>query len=155
MISIISPIAHAEVTLIDVSADGEACIFKVNGKIVVVDEKDTKVVDGYRIYVQKAYPTNAQAKDSDKCETLISSISGGKMVTQSEGEKKEEGTAQTEKIKTEETPTEKTTDTDKKKQENGIGGKVKTKQNTLSRAQPAQTPWFVRIMNFLKTVWRS
>lgn len=79
------PTVFADVKLLDVSADGTACIFKVNNKITVVEERDTKVVDGYRIYVQEAYPLHSQAKDSDKCKALIS-FSGKGLTTVSEGD---------------------------------------------------------------------
>lgn len=81
----IFPAVSADVKLIDVSADGTACIFKVNSKIVVVEERDTKVVDGYRIYVQEAYPLHSQAEDSDKCKALVS-FSGKGLTTVAEGE---------------------------------------------------------------------
>lgn len=76
LILLIIPTVTAEVKLIDVDADGTACIFDVNGKTAVVNERDTKTVNGYRIWVKEAHPLNSEARDEDKCEALISFVGG-------------------------------------------------------------------------------
>jgi hypothetical protein len=85
---LIVPTVVAEVKLIDVDAEGTACIFDVDGKIAVVEERDTKEVNGYRIWVKEAHRLNSEARDEDKCEALISVMSGA--TTQTLDEEKEE-----------------------------------------------------------------
>lgn len=65
------------VQFVDVSVGASekdsSCIFKVNGKTVVVDWHETEVVDGITIFVKNIYPVNTAAADQDKCEFLYSS----------------------------------------------------------------------------------
>ena len=84
IIILLLPFATASVQLIDVDTQGTACIFDVNGKVAVVNEKDTKTVNGYRIWVKQAYPLNSQAKDEDKCDALISFVGGPTVETMEE-----------------------------------------------------------------------
>lgn len=66
------------VTLIDVSIgdtqEDSACIFKVNGKTVVVDRRDKVTVDGIMIYVQEVYAVNSESKTGDRCEFIYSGL---------------------------------------------------------------------------------
>lgn len=68
--------AEDTVQLIDVSVgdmqEDSACIFKVNGKTVVVDRRDKVTVDGITIYVQEVYPVNSESKSGDRCEFMYS-----------------------------------------------------------------------------------
>src|SRR3989338_2871675 len=70
--------AEQSIELIDVSTgDTEAdsaCIFKVNGKTVVVDRRDKVTVDGITIYVQEVYPVNSESKTGDRCEFMYSGM---------------------------------------------------------------------------------
>ena len=70
--------AEQSIVLIDVSTgDTEAdsaCIFKVNGKTVVVDRRDKVTVDGITIYVQEVYPVNSESKLGDRCEFIYSGM---------------------------------------------------------------------------------
>lgn len=70
--------AEQSIELIDVSTgDTEAdsaCIFKVNGKTVVVDRRDKVTVDGITIYVQEVYPVNSESKTGDRCEFIYSGL---------------------------------------------------------------------------------
>ncbi len=61
-----------DITLVDVSADGQSCIFNVYGKTVVVDRRDTATVNGVTIYVQEVYPVNSEAQDTDRCKFMYS-----------------------------------------------------------------------------------
>lgn len=64
----------ASIELKDVSADGESCIFDVNGKTVVVDRRDKIITDEYMIYVQEVYPVNTKAQNTDRCKFMYSGI---------------------------------------------------------------------------------
>ncbi len=70
--------AEQSIELIDVSTgDTEAdsaCIFKVNGKTVVVDRRDKVTIDGITIYVQEVYPVNSESKTGDRCEFIYSGL---------------------------------------------------------------------------------
>lgn len=63
-----------DITLVDVSADGESCIFNIYGKTVVVDKRDTVTTDGITIYVQDVYPVNSEAQDTDRCKFMYSGM---------------------------------------------------------------------------------
>ena len=77
-VSTIALAAEQSIKLIDVSTgDTEAdsaCIFKVNGKTVVVDRRDKVTVDGITIYVQEVYPVNSESKTGDRCEFMYSGM---------------------------------------------------------------------------------
>ena len=77
-VSTIALAAEQSIKLIDVSTgDTEAdsaCIFKVNGKTVVVDRRDKVTVDGITIYVQEVYPVNSESKTGDRCEFIYSGM---------------------------------------------------------------------------------
>ena len=62
----------SNITLVDVSADGESCIFNIYGKTVVVDKRDTVTTDGVTIYVQDVYPVNSEAQTTDRCKFMYS-----------------------------------------------------------------------------------
>ncbi len=70
--------AEQTIQLIDVSTgdtkEDSACIFKVNGKTVVVDRREKVTVDGITIYVQEVYPVNTESKQGDRCEFIYSGI---------------------------------------------------------------------------------
>jgi hypothetical protein len=63
-----------EITLIDVSADGQSCIFSVYGKTIVVDKRDKQTVEGVTIYVQDVYPVNSEAQNADRCKFMYSGV---------------------------------------------------------------------------------
>ena len=77
-VSTIALAAEQSIKLIDVSTgDTEAdsaCIFKVNGKTVIVDRRDKVTVDGITIYVQEVYPVNSESKTGDRCEFMYSGM---------------------------------------------------------------------------------
>lgn len=64
------------ITLVDVSIgatkDESACIFKINGKTIVVNRHQTETYDDVTIYVQEVYATNTEAQDQDKCKFMYS-----------------------------------------------------------------------------------
>ncbi|MFA6887928.1 MAG: hypothetical protein WC254_00345 [Candidatus Woesearchaeota archaeon] len=62
----------SDITLVDVSSDGESCIFNVYGKTVVVDKRDTVTTNGVTIYVQEVYPVNTEAQNTDRCKFMYS-----------------------------------------------------------------------------------
>ncbi len=64
----------SDITLVDVSADGESCIFNIYGKTVVVDKHDTVTTDGITIYVQDVYPVNSKAQNTDRCKFMYSGM---------------------------------------------------------------------------------
>ncbi len=70
--------AEQSIELIDVSTgdteEDSACIFKVNGKTVVVDRRDKVTVDGITIYVQEVYSVNSESKTGDRCEFIYSGL---------------------------------------------------------------------------------
>ncbi len=63
-----------DIQFVDVSADGESCIFKVHGKTVVVDRRDKATIEGVTIYVQEVYPVNNEAQDTDRCKFMYTGI---------------------------------------------------------------------------------
>ncbi|MBI5002538.1 hypothetical protein HZC31_04075 [Candidatus Woesearchaeota archaeon] len=77
-VSTIALAAEQSIVLIDVSTgdtqEDSACIFKVNGKTVVVDRRDKVTVDGITIYVQEVYPVNSESKTGDRCEFIYSGM---------------------------------------------------------------------------------
>lgn len=66
--------SSGDITLIDVSADGQSCIFNVNGKTIVVDKRDKQTVEGVTIYVQDVYPVNSEAQNTDRCKFMYSGV---------------------------------------------------------------------------------
>ncbi len=70
--------AEQSLQLIDVSTgdtqEDSACIFKINGKTVVVDRREKVTVDGIMIYVLEVYPVNTESKQGDRCEFIYSGM---------------------------------------------------------------------------------
>lgn len=69
--SIAETIEFLDVTVADSEKDS-SCIFKVNGKTVVVDWHETVTVDDITIFVKNIYPVNTGTEDKDQCEFLYS-----------------------------------------------------------------------------------
>ncbi len=76
MVTLEEDSVEANIKLVDVSIgstkEGNACIFEINGKTVVVERRETKTQDGITIYVQEVYPVNTKSQDKDVCEFLYS-----------------------------------------------------------------------------------
>ncbi|MBI3033345.1 hypothetical protein HYY69_07760 [Candidatus Woesearchaeota archaeon] len=66
------------ITFIDVSEDDRSCVFKINGKIVVIERHQNYDGEGFSIWVRDAYPVRDQSGTKDVCLAVISGIVTGK-----------------------------------------------------------------------------
>lgn len=62
------------INFIDVSEDDRSCVFKINGKIVVVERHQNYDGEGFSIWIRDAYPVRDQTGTKDVCLALISGI---------------------------------------------------------------------------------
>src|SRR3989344_5490386 len=60
------------ITFIDVAANDRSCIFKINGKTIVIQKN--KIYDGenFSLWVKNAYALRNADKDADLCQVIIS-----------------------------------------------------------------------------------
>ena len=69
-------IEGTSIKLLDVSIgeteEESACIFEINGKIVVVNRREKETYDGVTIWVKEVYAVNSKDKASDRCEFIYS-----------------------------------------------------------------------------------
>ena len=59
------------VELFDVTESGDACLIKVNGELIFIDEDSEKEIDGLTIKVINAIPVRDMTKEDDWCEVMI------------------------------------------------------------------------------------
>ena len=60
-----------KIMLIDVTDDGDACGFNVDGYTTWINVKDDKTINGVYIKVFEAYPVHSQLEDTDYCKVFI------------------------------------------------------------------------------------
>ena len=67
----IKGITHT-IEVIDTTSDGTGCLLKVDGMPALIDEGETSVVNGVRIYVSEVRVFNDYLQEKDLCELVIS-----------------------------------------------------------------------------------
>lgn len=60
------------ITFIDVSENDRSCIFKINGKTVVIQRHETYDFEDVSIWIKNAYPVRDQSGSKDICLAIIS-----------------------------------------------------------------------------------
>ncbi len=60
------------ITFIDVAENDRSCIFKINGKTVVIQRHETYDVEDVSIWIKDAYPVRDQSGSKDVCLAIIS-----------------------------------------------------------------------------------
>ena len=83
------------IMLIDVTDDGDACGFNVDGYTTWINVKDDKTINGIYIKVFDAYPVHSQLQDNDACRVFLGGllVSIGELKAGSNETKKENATA--------------------------------------------------------------
>jgi len=60
------------IEVVDVTEAADACLIKVDGALAIIDEGETKTVDGVRIFVSEVHAFRSQLEDKDVCQIIIS-----------------------------------------------------------------------------------
>lgn len=85
LLIILLPGILADLTLVDVTESGDACIFDIDGNTVVVEKGESVRELGWIIFVHKVYPAHTEAEASDVCKFAASQMGtykrGGKNVS--------------------------------------------------------------------------
>jgi len=59
------------IEIIDVTEAADACLIKVNGELVIINEGSTRKINGLRIFVADVKAFRSQTEDNDVCRLVI------------------------------------------------------------------------------------